>query len=1153
MNYNDPERVPPTWKVGDVILDRYEVKQVFTGGGMGLVYRVHHGDWDMDLAAKAPRPEFFQSQQQIENFEREAETWVTLGLHPHIVSCYYVRRLGGVPRIFAEYVEGGTLADWIRTKKLYEGGKEKALERIIDIAIQFAWGLQYAHEKGLVHQDVKPGNVLLSLDGTTKVSDFGLANARRASAESTAVAGRAGQSILVPGSGFMTPEYASPEQLRGEALSRKTDIWSWAVSLFEMLLGELTWASGLAAPSVIEDLDEGSIDPELIDLLDRCFGSRSHPRWVSFDPVVETLAAYYTSHFGIYPRSAPQAVALLANSLNNRGASLLDLGELEAALMTFEKALEVNPTQPEAHYNRGRALWRSGRITDVDFIRRLEELRQTHPDEWRVAYYLGLVQMERNNIAEAISTLESVAECGGGSDVRNALREAHSFKSADVTRSVRIFEGHNKTVSSICLSADGGLALSGSWDNTLRLWDAATGECMRVFAQHTDAVTAVSLSADSRRALSGSLDKTLKVWDLATGECLLTLESPSPIHCVCLSSGGRWALSGGGASLPSRTGGWGGDDGEKVDCTVRVWDLESGKCVQVIEGHRHLVRCVCLTTPQRWALSGSDDGTLRVWDKTPRTLKGHRGGVIAVCLTSDHQLVLSGGRDGTIRLWNIATGECVRIFDGGGGFLDGINAISLSSNDKWAVSASGYLKGLRVQWEHRLRLWDIASGQCLRSIECDSSLYSVCLSRDRSWAFAGGFDGKLRLWDLRAFTQAKPRHFSFALCRVADAAEAVKAARQFAFHIGMGEAAVAKGDWKAALRETRVARSLPGYSIDASAMALWNTLASHCARPRLADVWKVGMFGSTSAALSCVSPDGTRAMFLNEDNVISIWDTATGEFVDDFYGPSAEYFRVVEMRISSNNRFALLGGGYDREDHDNCSITWVEPMLHLWNIESGEKEQTLWSHQYNTNERRVVSVFFSPDDRLACAVRNDGVVRLWDVATRRCLREFPSETEASQDPEICWAMSGGLDSGVRFCALARRDPTLVGERIAKRGIGHLTQDNCFALIEKGGGLELWALDWDLEARELSDWDEGARPELQHFLSTRIPYAADLPKDRKPSDEEIDLVLTRKGKPVWSEEDVQKLLTTLGYAGYGWVSPDAVRHELETMATQLQIA
>ena len=149
MTHTDPEAVPPIWQIGDVILDRYEVQQIFTSGGMGLVYRVYHRGWGMALAVKSPRPEFLQTAEQIESFEREAETWVNLGLHPHIVSCYYIRRLGGIPRIFAEFVEGGTLADWIRSRKLYEGGPEQALKRILDVATQFAWGLHYAHEKGL--------------------------------------------------------------------------------------------------------------------------------------------------------------------------------------------------------------------------------------------------------------------------------------------------------------------------------------------------------------------------------------------------------------------------------------------------------------------------------------------------------------------------------------------------------------------------------------------------------------------------------------------------------------------------------------------------------------------------------------------------------------------------------------------------------------------------------------------------------------------------------------------------------------------------------------------------------------------------------------------------------------------------------------------
>ena len=357
LNYSDPDSVPAIWQVGDVILDLYEVKEVFTGGGMGLVYRVHHRNWDMALAVKSPRPEFFQMVTHVENFEREAETWVNLGLHPHTVGCYYVRRLGGIPRLFAEFVDGGSLADWIRTKKLYDGGKDKALERIVDVAIQFAWGLQYAHEKGLVHQDVKPGNVLMSPDGTAKVSDFGLANARRFTGEKPTVAARPGQSILVPGSGFLTPEYASPEQLRGEGLSRKTDVWSWAVSLLEMLTGELTWASGLAAPYVLQDLYDGacSSDP-LANLLERCLAQAPSDRPADLGKIGDELCRIYHTISGRrYARVEPEAVAFSSDTLNNHAVSLLDLGRLH-----------VNHT--------------TGRRGAYDAIAELEKLDRTHVD-----------------------------------------------------------------------------------------------------------------------------------------------------------------------------------------------------------------------------------------------------------------------------------------------------------------------------------------------------------------------------------------------------------------------------------------------------------------------------------------------------------------------------------------------------------------------------------------------------------------------------------------------------------------------------------------------------------------------------------------------------------------------------------------------------
>ncbi len=377
MNYLDQEQVPAIWQIGDVILDKYAIRSIFTSGGMGLVYRAYHKDWNMDMAVKSPRPEFFQTEEQASNFEREAETWVNLGLHPHIVSCFYVRRLGGIPRIFAEFVEGGTLSEWIRSGQLYQEKTVARMERILDIAIQVAWGLHFSHQKGLVHQDVKPGNVLMTPDGTAKVSDFGLASARLAAHEGAATTRKAGQSILVEGAGFLTPEYASPEQFAGQPLSTASDVWSWAVLVLEMLKGECDWVDGRAAPFVLKEYfqDKVQTDP-LAQLLHECLVVPVKQRSSNLLAQAEALIRIHENLTGeTYPRSYAGENQGSSDALNNKGASLLDLGKTERGIECLEQAIKLNPRNLYAKFNQLVTAWRLAKVTDEDIIEELSSFR----------------------------------------------------------------------------------------------------------------------------------------------------------------------------------------------------------------------------------------------------------------------------------------------------------------------------------------------------------------------------------------------------------------------------------------------------------------------------------------------------------------------------------------------------------------------------------------------------------------------------------------------------------------------------------------------------------------------------------------------------------------------------------------------------------
>ena len=342
--------VPAEWHKGDTILDLYEVRGTLGEGGFGKVYRVHHQGWNIDLAVKSPNAKALRRAGGVEDFTGEAETWMDLGLHPHIVTCHYVRMLGRIPRVFAELVEGGSLADWIRERRLYDSGPGKALERMLDVAIQFAWGLGYVHQQNVVHQNVKPHNVMMTPDGVVKVAGFGLARVQKPGEES-----------ISPGG--MTPAYCSPEQAAGENLTRRTDIWSWGLSVLEMFMGERMWVSGVVAPEVLEMyLEEGpedlSIPPMpamLARLLQRCFRQDPESR-PDVPEIVSRLQKIYQQATGHpYPREVPQPVSgeQRLNDLLCRGVSMFEMGKYEQAAALFEQVVASYTGSARAWLNLG--------------------------------------------------------------------------------------------------------------------------------------------------------------------------------------------------------------------------------------------------------------------------------------------------------------------------------------------------------------------------------------------------------------------------------------------------------------------------------------------------------------------------------------------------------------------------------------------------------------------------------------------------------------------------------------------------------------------------------------------------------------------------------------------------------------------------------
>ena len=350
---------------GDRILDIYGVVSDAILGGMGSVWRVHHQSWNMDLAMKRPKPRFFAegSERRKKEFIDECENWIRLGLHPNIVSCYYVREIGGVPTIFSEWMDGGSLKDVIRDGSLYTGTEAEVCARILDIAIQTQRGLAFSHEQGLIHQDVKPGNILLTKEWAAKVADFGLARAQ----------GRLTDKERPLSVGY-TIEYCPREQSEGAEAEPWMDFYAWALTVAEMFMGKRLWKTGADAAEQWNHCSaqcKVPIPEAMQNLITRLLSGKNN----DLSGIDGKLTSIYREiRKSDYPRKTYESVSDTSDILNNRALSMLDLGQPDRAAALWEEALAHSPDHVYATFNSLIYRWYEGQIDDLQVIRRLKEL-----------------------------------------------------------------------------------------------------------------------------------------------------------------------------------------------------------------------------------------------------------------------------------------------------------------------------------------------------------------------------------------------------------------------------------------------------------------------------------------------------------------------------------------------------------------------------------------------------------------------------------------------------------------------------------------------------------------------------------------------------------------------------------------------------------
>ncbi len=1036
----------PAWSIGDVIDGKYQVIDIVGQGGMGMVYRVNHREWHLELAVKVPLANLVADDTSKARFIREAQIWVDLGLHPNIVQCWYVRELGGVPRVFMDYIDGGSLKDWVARGRIKPGD----WDLILDLMIQACDGLGYAYKQGVrAHRDVKPGNLLLTEEGQVRVTDFGIVKHETREDIQGERKSRASQNTSVneetkTGLEVGTPEYGAPEQWTGSKhVDGRADIYALGGILFELCCGRRPFDDGvqrepayvligrhLSTPAPDPRDFNSDVPDKLADIIGACLEKAPDKRPETMDVLRETFAQAFRDITGkSYRRAVPKAGELRSDALNNRAVSFVDLGRRDDAYYIWEQALKLDAYHAESIYNKALLEWIEGKITDDEVVRRLDEVKHSQTSR-NINYYLGLIHLERaaadnaerellqyaqltqsgeawRTVGDAQMAQEKYAEAGKSYEHALALvpedmgcLERQTLASMGTRqygdriifpwrRCIDVLsEGHTQSIRALALTTDGKAIISGGADGILQLWDLDKTLPVNTFERFKVVITSVAVTPEGKYMVSGDDDNTLCLWDLDTAKYLRFYEGHKQgITSVTVTSDGRYIISG------SR------------DKTVRLWELATAKKLRRLTGHTDDVTSVAVSLGGGVIISGSLDRTIRLWEPRKgqclKIFEGHEGGINTVALSVEGGCIVSGSYDNTVRIWDIETGQCLRTLKG---HTEKVTTVAITPDGRFVLSGSH---------DRTLRLWDFATGKCLRTFkEHTDGITSLVIAPDGTLAFSGSDDSTIRMWNLDA--QAQHYEAAIQVCFQRNLEEIQWSTGHFRQRMSWARTAWNEGKAVAAYKYLTQARSISGYERAPEALVLSATISSVLPRKRLLGEWMLWTFhGHTGRVRAVVSTvDGRFIISGSQDKTLKLWEIATGKCLRTFTGHTRG---IQSVAVTPDGRFVLSGGD------DNT--------VRLWDIGSATCLRVYEGHKMS-----VTSVTMTPHGQFVVSSSRDRMIKIWNPATTECLQTFKGHKKGvlglAISPDRQFGLSGGEERTLRLWERARAKPisTLSGHK-----------------------------------------------------------------------------------------------------------------------------